>query len=258
MHAKPLIGVNVDCLPSRLPRRGFSDPLLPRWLDGVARGGGIPILIPPMRDTADVDRVLAILDGFVWAADMPPGSRQDEQTDSVLVPEIELVRRIATRHLAFLGIGAGMQLLNVALGGTLVSLAERTGGRAPHVHAHHPRHTLGTSRGSVMERVFGSRTDPVDSTHTMAVDELAVGLRATAWSDDGVIEAVENETREWFALGIQFLPDADLLRGTDVRLFAALVEEANAARARNPESQGAGHRASPPAGSNVGLPKRPR
>ena len=77
-----------------------------------------------------------------------------------------------------------------------------------------------------MERIYGHETDPVNSPHHVAIDELAVGFSATACCRDGVVEAIESETGDWFAIGIQFCPEPDVSLAPEARFFEELVEEA--------------------------------
>jgi putative glutamine amidotransferase len=139
--------------------------------------------------------------------------------------ESTLVRLIADRRVPFLGIGVGVQLLNVALGGTLFEIVGSQRGMY-HAYPHNPRHTLLTKPGSLMERVYGHETSLVNSPHHVAIDELAVGFAATACCRDGVVEAIESETDDWFAIGVQFCPEPDMAPAPDLRIFEELVEEA--------------------------------
>jgi len=232
MAAKPFIGVNFDGPCDRFSQCTFSAPQLPRWLDCVNQCGGIPLLIPPLRDLDDLSAILDILDGFIFAGHTTSKSRVAMESGKDLAEywEARMLGLIVERRLPFLGLGRGMQLLNLALGGRL---ANGPAGRSSPGSAHVPRRPLSTQPDSLMAAIFDAHAIPVGGVQDSTIAQVAVGLRATAWTDDGVVEAVESESSDWFAVGVQFLPEADPLDDTDLRLFAALIDEAVAARDRS-------------------------
>ena len=79
-----------------------------------------------------------------------------------------------------------------------------------------------------MERVYGEGEIRVNSMHHMAVDEVAPGFVVTARCPDGVVEAIESETPDWFAFGTQFHPEADSASALDVRIFEEFIDGVNA------------------------------
>jgi putative glutamine amidotransferase len=127
----------------------------------------------------------------------------------------------------FLGMGTGIQLLNTALGGSLRSVAGGGDETVPHIHPHNPRHPLQTIPGTLLHKLLvAGRSTLVSSSHAMAVDDVAVGLVVSARSPDGLVEAIESETSDWMALGVQFLPDphADDLDDQIFRTFVHHVQ----------------------------------
>jgi len=232
MAAKPFIGVNFDGPCDRFSQGTLSAPQLPRWLDCINQCGGIPLLVPSLRDLDDVSAILDILDGFVFAGQTTSktGVAMESRKDLTERWEARMLGLIAEHRLPFLGLGRGMQLLNLALGGRL---ANGPVGRSSPGSAHVPRRPLSTQPDSLMAAIFDAHAVPVSSVHESTIAQVAVGLRATAWTDDGLVEAVESESGDWFAVGVQFLPEADSLEDTDLRLFGALVDEAVAARDRS-------------------------
>jgi putative glutamine amidotransferase len=76
-----------------------------------------------------------------------------------------------------------------------------------------------------MGRLYGNGTTLVNSLHELAIDRVARGFVATARCTVGVIEALESQTDDWFALGVQFHPEPDACQDTDLRLFEAFVDE---------------------------------
>jgi len=198
--------------------------LLPaNYLDQVTEAGGIPVLLPPVPGIA---ASLARLDGLILTGggDLDPasyGAEQHPRTGRVSPErdqaELELLADALAAGLPVLGICRGMQLLNVARGGTLCQhLPEGTGHvLAPGTFGRHPVRLAG---GSLLASIL-------PTAHHQAIDQLGDGLTASAWSADGVIEAVElapGPGRHPFTLAVQWHPEA----GDDPRLISALVSVA--------------------------------
>ncbi|MFI9008255.1 gamma-glutamyl-gamma-aminobutyrate hydrolase family protein [Actinosynnema sp. NPDC053489] len=221
-RARPLIGVSTYLERVKFGVWDVEAAVLHRdYLDSVVRAGGNPVLLPPVG-AWDADSV-AFLDGLVLAggADVDPalyGRPRDPRTgparpgrDAV---ELDLTRAALKLDLPLLAVCRGMQVLNVALGGTLVQ----------HVDGHNPspgvfEHTgIAVAPGSVLAGVVGLATT-VYCHHHQALDVLGDGLRVVAGAPDGTVEAVELPGSR-FVLGVQSHPEAD---NEDDRLFAALV-----------------------------------
>jgi putative glutamine amidotransferase len=230
MSTKPLIGLNADYRSARRDAPAFSY-ICAGYYDSLIQVGAIPIIIPPLEDESDVHRVLEMLDGVVMigGADLDP--RRDGFMLHPSVRRLEerreqfdrmLIRLAADRRLPVFGIGVGMQLLNVSQGGNLfLHIPEDMPRALPHLdpidRAH--RHALEVEPGSLMERVYGEGEIRVNSMHHMAVDEVARGFSVTARCPDGIVEAIESATDEWFALGTQFHPENDSASALDLRIF---------------------------------------
>ena len=205
------------------------------YVDAIQAAGGLAIMIPTDAATgADPDAALDPLDGLVLAggADVDPDSYGAERHRCTTgtrperdAAEIPLARRAVERDLPLLGICRGMQLLNVALGGTLIQhLPDDLG------HGDHRRH-LGSfddadhdvrlAPGSLAARACGELVHATKSHHHQAVDRLGEGLVASGWSVlDDLVEAIEAPASRW-VLGVQWHPEVD--PGSPV--VAALVAE---------------------------------
>jgi putative glutamine amidotransferase len=196
--------------------------------------GAIPVILPPTKDDDDLNRLLDMLDGvlLVGGADLDP--RRDGYMLHPSVRPLDgrreefdrrLMRAIARRQMPVFGIGTGMQLINVAQGGTLfLHIPEDLPKALPHLDLIDPahRHGLEVVPGSLMERVYGDGEIRVNSLHHMAIDDVAPGFRVTARCPDGVIEAIESTT-DWLAFGTQFHPEAGSASALDLRIFEEFI-----------------------------------
>ena len=240
--SRPVIGVCMPLERARWSVWELESFLLPRnYVDAVHRAGGMALLLPPdPHQVVEPDEALDHLDGLMLAggADIDPSTYGAERHAETIgtVPErdafeIALTRRALERDLPFLGICRGMQLMNVARGGTLHQhLPERFG------HHEHRRvkgtfdgadHDVRLQAGSLAARAAGEERHATKSHHHQGVDRIGEGFRVTGWAEmDELPEAIELDGNR-FALGVQWHPEADEAS----RLIATLVAEARAARA---------------------------
>jgi putative glutamine amidotransferase len=215
--------------------------LLPRnYVDAVQRAGGLAVMLPPdPRAIEEPDAWIDVIDGLILAggADMDPatyGAEPDPETAGT-VPErdsfeIALARCALERDVPLLGICRGMQVLNVARGGTLIQHLPDDMGHEDHRRAlgtfDNADHDVRLAEGSLAARVTGQRVHSTKSHHHQGVRDIGTGFEVTGWATvDDLPEAIEDSTRA-FALGIQWHPEAD----ERSPLIAALVEEARARR----------------------------
>ena len=219
---RPLIGI---CAASEQARFGPWDVpavLLPRtYAEAVQTAGGLALLLPPDELAADSpDDVLDRIDALVIAggADVHPENYSAETHPETRYAdpgrdrfEISLARRALEREMPVLGICRGMQVLNVALGGTLEQhLPERVGDeRHRPVPGEFAEHDVRLEPGSLAAKAAGREHLTVKSHHHQGVGEVADPLNATGWSDDdGEVEALEEPDRP-FVLGVLWHPEED-------------------------------------------------
>lgn len=185
------------------------------FVDGVERGGGLPFVLPVLASDAAGDLVDALdgivltggidVDPAVYGAERSPHvTRVDPDRDAF---EIALVQASRSAGRPVLGLCRGCQVLDVALGGTLVQHLPDLSDQ-PHDlkdRTHEVVHDVSVAPGSLLARITGGGSVGVNSLHHQAVDRLGDGLTATAWSGDGVVEAIENESQR--LLGVQWHPE---------------------------------------------------
>lgn len=202
--------------------------------EAVWAAGGEPVILHGPADTplAELPSRLERFDGVLLpgGADIEPtryGQQQDPTTQEYVVFqdefEIGVVRTVIDLDLPTLAICRGMQVLNVALGGTLVQHILETD------IGHHGIHDVAVCRGSRLHAIVGAETVQVSSYHHQALDRLAPGLTVTATSSDGIAEAVEHERADIVA--VQWHPeDRHAGSDTDAALFVDLVDRARKRR----------------------------
>ena len=241
MRDAPVIGLSAYSEPAQWAVWNAPAVLLPAsYVQQVTAAGGIPVLLPPLPGVA---AAVSRLDGLILTGggDIDPGrygeaphprtTRVSEPRDAA---ELDLLGAALDAGLPVLGICRGMQLLNVARGGTLRQHLPEDAGHVsvPGTYGSHP---VRVSPGTHLASILGDGAAGLDvpTAHHQAVDVLGDGLVPTAWAADGVIEAVElpgtgDAAADPFVLAVQWHPEA----GTDRRLVEALVAAASAGASR--------------------------
>jgi putative glutamine amidotransferase len=233
---RPVIGIPTPVEHARWSRVWEADCAIVAmsYIDAVHRAGGLALLLPPDAQSArDPSEVLDHLDAVLLAggADLDPsayGAQPHSQTSGVRPErdafELALVRGAVERDLPLLGICRGMQVLNVARGGTLHQHVPDLVGHEDHrrVPGAFGDHDVVLDAGSLAARAAGGEVVATKSHHHQAVDRIGDGLVVTGRSSlDDLPEAVELPGAR-FALGVQWHPEADEAS----LVIAALVAEA--------------------------------
>jgi putative glutamine amidotransferase len=208
-----------------------------KYLHAIESAGGIPAVVPPLRGEA-LDGLLARVAGVCLSGgpDLDPesyGERRHTRTGpterGLDAFELELARAADARRLPILAICRGLQVLNVARGGTLHQhLPDTVGSRISH-RQERPgaqlTHWVALEPSSRVSELMGRRRAKVNSFHHQAVARLGDGLRVTGRASDGTVESVEATDRE-FVLGVQWHAECLVDRAEQAALFAAFVDAA--------------------------------
>lgn len=235
---KPVIAITPEAitLPSRIDGRGSFCGV--SYSQAIELAGGVPLIVPLTRDRQVLDYFIDTCDGWLltgggdveakcYAPRMSPALRKkmggvDKERDEM---EIYALRKLAERDQPVFGICRGIQVMNVAFGGTLL----------PHVGGHrHPRpdalaHRIKWMAGGRLWKAM-SGFDRVNTSHHQAVDRVARGFEVVARAPDGIIEAMERPEAR-YCCAVQFHPERLVKRAPEfLHLFQDFVKACRSGR----------------------------
>jgi putative glutamine amidotransferase len=210
------------------------------YVEGVAEAGGAPVVLPPVVGSRAAESLLDGLDGLLLSggSDLDPSYYGEEPVPElgVTIPERDAFEMVLLEHalrrgMPIFGICRGMQILNVALGGTLYQdLPSQMDHRVLLGHRQEtpkwqPTHEVEVEGGSKVGQIMGVDELKVNSYHHQGIKDLARGLLVSAVSPDGVVEAVEfRDFSERWLVGVQWHAEAMRAAGLEHRnLFEAHV-----------------------------------
>jgi len=211
------------------------------YLQALKNAGLIPILLPPVYDSSTARLTLERVDALLLTGggDVDPALYGTEARHELRglsrardESEIALIHAAKAMRMPTLAICRGIQIMNVAFGGTLVQDIDADWpGALPHDSS--PRttrsHPVTLNADSLAARAVKSTSFDVNSLHHQAVDKVARELRITGRSPDGIVEAAESSDPDWWALCVQWHPEdlVDDSQSPDRGIFSALADRIN-------------------------------
>ena len=230
---KPIIGIGSDVLRQKGERdRAFA---FTTYVESLRKAGAVPVVIPPQPENAA--EIISGLDGILLAGgdDCDPTAYGEPQHDTVhpMDPrrqsnDLTLARLARQRRIPTLGICLGVQMMNVAAGGTLIQDIDSEL-RTDIEHASEPsdrnRHDVLIEDRTRLAEILGDRELNVNSSHHQAIRHVGEGLRVTALAPDGIIEGLEDPSHPFY-VGVQWHPEDMATEKSAETLFDAFVEAA--------------------------------
>ncbi len=228
------VGTPVPPSSAPSPERAYVNST---YLRAVQEAGGVPVLLPPQLDEPAVDALMAAADGLLLTGggDVDPArfGEAPHPTCYDVAPrrdtvETRAVERALDRGIPVLAICRGIQVLNVALGGSLYQdIASEPGSPIAHgqkAPRDQPTHRVAVKPGSRLAETLGADEVEVNSMHHQSVRALGRGLVEVAWAPDGIVEGLEMPDSSRFVLGVQWHPEELIAHSEPARrLFSALV-----------------------------------
>ena len=241
MSDRPIIGISGSHNPEETL---FS--IRENYMNAVLRAGGIPVLLPEVADAETVSALLDAIDGLLLAGggDVRPSYFGEEPIPACGAPddlrdtfELQIIPEAVKRQMPIFGVCRGIQVLAVALGGTLIQAIETQRGIAKSVHSQEPPysepvHTVHFEENGLFASITGVSSMRTNSMHHQAVRDPGAHLVVEAYSEDGIIEAVRGKDDDSI-LAVQFHPEF-LAENSEqaARIFSHFVKKADAYRIR--------------------------
>lgn len=223
---RPLIGLTANY-------EGIDATLCERYYKQVVEAGGVPVIVPPVADTAVIINTLQQLDGLIltgggdhnplWMGEEPSPRLHNINRERDLA-ELLLVRLAFNRQIPMLGICRGIQTLAIALGGKVEQDIEQQVKHSQDADRSEPTHSVCLVKDSTLYNIYGSERIMVNSFHHQAVSQPGKRFRVIARSADNIIEAIESSEYKSI-LGVQWHPE--WLEAEGQKIFRWLVERAD-------------------------------
>ncbi|MEO0231935.1 MAG: gamma-glutamyl-gamma-aminobutyrate hydrolase family protein [candidate division WOR-3 bacterium] len=179
------------------------------YVKAIKKAGGIPVIIPYLKN--DIEEIVSRINGVLLSGGgdvLPKFFKEEPELTKLTLPErdvfeIKLIRECFKRKIPVFGICRGCQVMNVAMGGSLIQDIK---GKIEHYQsapANEPTHTIIIEKGSILYEVFKKEKIMVNSFHHQAIKKVGKNLFVSAKAKDGIIEAIESKEHPFF-LGVQF------------------------------------------------------
>lgn len=231
---KPIIGIGSDVARLKKGEREQAFAYI-TYTESLRRAGAVPVVIPPQPENAA--DIVEGLDGLVLAGgyDCDPRAYGEEPVESVELMDarrqkndLTLARLARERGIPTLGICLGVQVMNVAAGGSLIQdIGSEVETDIEHESppSDRGRHDVLVEKGTKLASILGERELSVNSSHHQAIRRVGEGLRVTAHAPDGVIEGLEDPTHPFY-VGVQWHPEDMGGERSAAALFGAFVQAA--------------------------------
>ena len=237
---KPIIGItcylDYDDPKRKYPFVFAFDYVKRQYYLAIQDFGGVPVILPNIEKLSLVNYYVKTLDGLLLGGggDLHPSffrERKKAKNLSIKIErdrfEIALAKKAIRKKLPILGICRGLQVINIVLGGTIfqdLSLRkEKTLNHKPEkVIRFKRRHKVRIKEDSKLFSIVKQKEILVNTSHHQVIKDVAPGLKASAWSEDGVIEALEAKGKE-FLINVQWHPEAMLEHPSSKLLFKTFV-----------------------------------
>lgn len=205
------------------------------YIHALEKNGALPVLLPEITCLAMVLEAAKLVDGLLLAGgvdvdprlfgEQPLGTQEiTPERDSF---EMTILGEFLTRDKPVLAICRGVQVLNIYAGGDIYqdinSQRKRVIKHMQQAPKWYPSHTVTLKEGSKLQKITGGSELQVNSYHHQAARRMAPGFEPVAWSEDGVVEAIESVTHS-FVLGVQWHPEQMISRIEQRKLFQAFIK----------------------------------
>lgn len=233
--SKPIIGVLGSVRHVQLG--GFETRseifVLEKYMEGVIQAGGVPLIIYSMEDKKLLDSYLSLCEGLLMPGgyDIDPRIYNENPHSKLqaVFPHLDAAWHYCARYaiakdMPTLGICRGLQMLNIAAGGSLYQdIQTQMPDAIQHFHPYNREnliHKIDIMQDSRLYGILGSQTVYSNTLHHQSIKEMGKGLMAVAWTEDGIIEAIENESGQ--IVGVQWHPEE--LLNVDRRMLNIFVD----------------------------------
>lgn len=241
----PIIGINGMHIPDEEDELDIKDKANIHYIGAIQKSGGIPIVLPVLEELniEIVKKQIEIIDGLLIEGGIdifpslygeepkPELEKTDIKTDNFI---IELINQAKIKKMPILGICKGMQIINIAFGGTLYQDLKYAGLKSDshrqlgdHRRDYY-KHTINVEKNSFLNKIFPNKEKlNVNSYHHQAIKDLGKDLIIDAKSDDGIIEAIHwNNNSQWI-FGVQWHPERQVIINDEfMPIFNAFIEQA--------------------------------
>jgi len=240
---KPIIGITPSPMEDTQSHGTFNRyAIATTYTEAVEAAGGVPLMIPPQA--GNISEIISVVDGLLISGggDIRPDRYGDSEVHETTYGihdgrddlEIALVKEATGRDIPMLCICRGIQVLNVALGGTLIQdIADQYSTEIEHrqqesgIRKEDPSHTVTATPGSLLATTYGAEEIHVNSFHHQALRDIAPSLEINGVSPDEVVEGVSHPESSWI-LGVQWHPEMMFREHPEhLKPFEALVAQAS-------------------------------